>query len=260
MKNCYTFLIALFCLTVLFSQERKSFVLNGTVFSDSLTLENVHIINKTNLKGTITNNNGKFMLPVKVGDTLHISHINFEVKQLIISISDKIIKKTSVNLYSKTHTLNEVTIKKRKSIFYVDPQIMPHSMVNATTLKLPYANVKAKPENKDVLRPESGLAVNLVSVINTFNGKRKKAKELKNAKIRDQKFDKLRNQFQDSFFYVDLKIREGFINQFLEYCIKEGIYSYKEKNNIIKLTNYLIQKSKMFPHKQIDNDTLLSKQ
>lgn len=233
--------------------------MTGTVFSDSLTLENVHIINKTSFKGTITNNHGLFKLPVKVGDTLHISHINFEVKKLVISVAEKGTKNVFVNLSPKTHALNEITIQKRKSIFYVDPQIMPHSMINATTLNLPYANVKAKPENKDILRPESGLAVNLVSLINTFNGKRKKAKELKNAKIKDQKFDNLRSQFQDSFFYVDLKIRKGHINQFIAYCIKEGIYNYREKDNIIKLTNYLIQKSKTYPYKHIDLDTLLSK-
>jgi len=259
MKNCYSFLIALFFLTSLFSQKKKSIELTGTVFSDSLLIEHVHIINKTSLKGTITNSNGIFKLPVNIGDTLHISHINYEIKNLVISITENITKKISVHLSAKTHALNEVFIKKKRSIFYVDPQIMPHAMVNATTLKLPYANVKAPPENKNIIRPESGLSVNLVSLINTFNGKRKKAKELKNAKISDQKHDALRGQFQDSFFYVDLKIRKGFINQFIAYCIKEGIHDYKEKDNIIKLTNYLIQKSKTYSYKQIDLDTLVSK-
>jgi hypothetical protein len=245
---------------MLFSQEKKNFELTGVVLSDSLTIENAHVINSTSLKGTFTNINGAFKLPVKVGDTLLISHINFNHKKVIISIAEKVTKHMNVNINVKTYTLDEVSLKKRKGIFYVDPQIMPHSMVNKSTLKLPYANVKAKPENKNILRPESGLAVNLVSLINTFNGKRKKIKELKNAKIKDQKLDKLRSKFQDSFFYVDLKIRDGFINHFLEYCIQEGIYTYRERNNSIKLTNYLIQKSKTYTHKQIDNDTLLSKQ
>jgi hypothetical protein len=260
MKNCYTFLFTFFCLTSLFSQEKKTFELTGTVLSDSIAIENVHIINKTSLKGAFTNKNGVFILPVKVGDSLFVSHINMSSKTVIISIAEMVTKQISVNIYSKTHTLTEITLKKRRPFFYADTDIMPHSMVNSTTLKLPYANVKQKPENKNVLRPESGLAVNLVSLINSFNGKRKKAKELKNAKKRDKKFDKLRSQFQDSFFYVDLKIRDGYINKFLEHCIKEGIYSYREKDNIIQLTNYLIQKSKVYPHKQIDNDTLLSKQ
>ena len=259
MKNYYSFLFTVFCLTTLFSQEKKSFELTGIVISDTLPIKNVHVLNNTSLKGTFTNNNGIFILPVKVGDTLMISHINFNNKKVLVSVAEKVTNKISVNVRLKIHTLNEISLKKRKGIFYVDPQIMPQFMVNKTPYKFMYANIKAKPENKDVLRIESGLAINLVSLINTFNGKRKKIKELKNAKIRDQKFDKLRNQFQDSFFYVSLKIRKGFINQFLEYCIEKGIYSYKEKDNSIKLTNYLIQKSKTFPHKQINTDTLLSK-
>lgn len=259
MKNCYTFLFTFFCLTTLFSQKKINFELIGTVISDSLAIENVHVINKTSLKGTFTNKNGVFTIPVKVGDTLTISHINMSSKTVIVSIAEKVTKQISISIGSKTHALTEITLKKRRPFFYVDKDIMPHSMINSSSLKLPFANVKQKPENKNVLRPESGLAVNLVSLINAFNGKSKKAKELKDAKIRDKKFDKLRNKFQDSFFYVDLKIRDGFINKFLEYCIKEGIYSYREKDNIIQLTNYLIQKSKIYPHKQIDSDTLLSK-
>jgi hypothetical protein len=259
MKNYYSFLFTLLCLTTLVSQEKKSFELTGIVLSDSLTIKNVHVLNNTGLKGTFTNSSGVFILPVKIGDTLILSHINFNNKRIIISIAEKVTKKISISVNSKTHTLNEISLKKRKGIFYVDPQIIPQSMVNKTTYKFLYANTKAKPENKNVLRLESGLAINLVSLIHTFNGKRKKIKELKNAKIRDQKFDNLRDQFQDSFFYVSLKIRKGCINQFLEYCIEEGIYSYREKDDSIKLTNYLIQKSKTFSHKQIDTDTLLSK-
>ena len=140
------------------------------------------------------------MLPVKVGDTLMISHINFNNKKVIISVAEKVTNKISVNFNLKTHTLNEISLKKRKGVFYVDPQIMPQSMVNKTTYKFLFANTKAKPENKNVLRLESGLAINLVSLIHTFNGKRKKIKELKNAKRRDQKFDNLRSQFRILFF------------------------------------------------------------
>jgi hypothetical protein len=205
MKNYYSFLYTLLCLTTLVSQERKSFELTGIVLSDSLTIKNVHVLNNTSLKGTFTNSSGVFILPVKIGDTLILSHINFNNKRIIISIVEKITKKISVSANSKTHTLNEISLKKRKGIFYVDPQIILQSNVNNATFKFPYANIKAKPENKNVLRVESGLAINLVSLIQAFNGKRKKIKELKNAKIRDQKFDNLRNQFQDSFFLCIFK-------------------------------------------------------
>lgn len=259
MKNGYTFLFTLFCLTALFSQERKSFELTGTVFSDSLAVENVHIINKTSFKGTITNIHGLFKLPVKVGDTLHISHINFEVKKLVISVAEKGTKNVFVNLSSKTHALDEITLKKRRSIFYVDPQIMPHSMINATTLKLPYANVIAKKDEDITNFTLTSASINLDNLINFFNGNTKKAKELKREKLKDNRLDKIRSQFTDSFFVYQLKIKKPYINQFLNYCLNSGIITQYMKGNEIKLTELLISESKTFPHKQIDVDTLLSK-
>ncbi len=259
MKNCFAFLFTFFCLTALFSQKGKQFELTGTVFSDSLFVENVHIINKTNFKGTITNNLGKFMLPVKVGDTLLISHINFEVQKLVISVTDSLIAKISVNLYAKTHTLNEISLKKRRSIFYVDPQIMPKSMVNATTLKLPYAKVVPKKNDAITNFSLTSASVNLDNLLNFFNGNAKKAKELKREKLKDIRLDKIRSQFTDYFFIHQLKIKKRYINQFLNYCLNSGIIRQFNNGNNIQLTKLLISESKTFPHKQIDVDTLLSK-
>mgnify|MGYP000060338104 CR=1 FL=1 len=259
MKNCYTFLFTIFCLTALFSQKPRNFELTGTVFSDSLPIENVHVINKTSFKGSITNSHGVFTLPVKVGDTLHISHINFEVKKLVISVAEKSTKNVFVNLSSKTHTLNEITLKKRRSIFYTDPQIIPQSMVNATTLKLPYATVITK-KNEDITNFSlTSASVNLDNLINFFNGNAKKAKELKREKLKDHRLDKIRTQFTDFFFVDQLKIEKRYINQFLNYCLNSGIITLYNKGNDIKITALLISESKTFPHKQIDVDTLLVK-
>lgn len=233
--------------------------MTGTVFSDSIAIENVHILNKTSFKGTITNTYGIFKLPVKVGDTLQISHINFEAKKFVISIAENITKNIFINLSSKTHSLNEITLKKRRSIFYVDPQIMPHSMVNSTTLKLPYANVIAKKDEDITKLTLTSASVNLDNLINFFNGNAKKARALKKEKLKDNRLDKIRSQFTDSFFVYQLKIKKPYINQFLNYCLTAGIIAQYNKGNKIKLTALLISESKTFPHKQIDIDTLLSK-
>ena len=259
MKNCINLIFILFISSYCFAQTKQITMLNGRVLSDSLAIENAHIINKTTSKGVVTNLKGVFKIPVTLGDILYISHINFENTEIMITRNLLKDQELKININPKTYALEEIEIKKRKGIFEIEKDILPASKINAITLNLPYANIKAKPENKDVLRPESGLAVNLVSLINSFNGKRKKAKELKNAKIKDQKFDALKSKFQKSFFYTHLKIKKGYINQFLEYCIKEGVHNYREKDNIIKLTNYLIQKSKTFPYTEASMDTLLTK-
>jgi hypothetical protein len=260
MKNCYT-LFFIFCwCTNLLSQEQQSFELTGTIFSDSLAIENAHIINKRTLKGTITNSKGMFMLPVKVRDTLLVSHINYTIAHVVVSIAEKATKKTTIQLHVKTHTLNEISLKKRKSIFYVDPEIMPAAIVNATTLKLPYANVIAKKDEAISKLTFTSAAVNLDNLINYINGNTKKAKELKEVTLKDHKLDQIRKKYTDHFFIHQLKIEKQYINLFLNYCLNSGILSKYRNGNALLLTQLLIAESKTFPHKQIDEDTLLSKQ
>jgi len=259
MKNCCTFLFTLLCLNVIYSQVGKRVLAKGIIVSDSIRIENAHIINKTSQKGTYSTKNGTFSLPIKMGDVIYISHINFNRKEIIIntkSLTKGILK---IKIESKTYTLEEITIKKKRSIFYVDPEIMPNSLLNATTLKLPFSNGKKLVEDKSTLKIKSGVAVNLVSFINVLNGNRKKERELAKAKKRDHKIDELRAQFSNSFFYHQLKIQKGHINLFLEYCVEKGLFQVHKKDNILKLTHFLVQISKTYMHQKLNENVLLTK-
>lgn len=259
MKNYYLALILLlFCQTI-FSQEKSSFTLFGTIASKSKSIENTHIINKRTLKGVITNKIGQFKLPVSIGDTLFVSHINFKNKEVIISIAEKITKKFIVNLIEKTHTLEEVTIRKRKSIFYTDPQIMPKAIANATTLKLPYANVVRKKDESVAKLSFTNAKVNLDNLINLINGNAKKAKILKKEKLKDRRLNEIRKEYTDFFFTKQLNIDKDYIVHFLNYCLNSGIIRLYKLGNKINLTQLLITESKSFPHKQINPNTLLTK-
>lgn len=258
MKNGFAILLFLLISFKVYSQKNKREVIQGIILSDSLRIENVHVINKTTLKGAYTNKKGTFSLPIKIGDILYISHINYDIKEIVITQNSFKNKTINIQIESKTYALEEVILKKKRSIFYVDPEIMPNAVLNATKLKLPFTNT-APTEDKSTLKLRSGVSVNLVSFINVLNGNRKKEKELKKAKLRDQKIEKLRTKFSNSFFYHQLKIQKGYINQFLEYCVQEGVFQYKEKGNILKLTQFLIKKSKTYIHQKLDESILLTK-
>lgn len=259
MKNYNLALLLLIICHTIFSQEKTSFTLSGTILSDNMTLENTHIINKRTLKGVITNKIGQFELPVSIGDTLFISHINYVNKEVIISIAEKITKKLTINLMSKTHTLEEVTIRKRRSIFYVDPQIMPQALANATTLKLPYAKVVSKKDESIAKLSFTNAKVNLDNLINIINGNAKKEKILKKEKLKDRRLNEIRKEYTDFFFTKQLNIDKDYIVHFLNYCLNSGIIRLYKLGNKINLTQLLITESKSFPHKQIDPNTLLTK-
>ncbi|MDD7915926.1 carboxypeptidase-like regulatory domain-containing protein [Polaribacter ponticola] len=238
-----------------YAQVEKT--ITGKVVFDNIAVSDVHIVNKNTNIGTITNKNGVFDISASLGDTLHFTHINLEEK--LVAITKKIITKNSleITLVEKTYALDEIVIGKPRSIFYVDPELMPPSTVNAATLKLPYVNTIPK-QNTSIVKLRSGGVVSLDNLINSLNGNKKRIKELKKAKLEDSSLNKIRKHFTDDFFITDLKINKENINPFLNYCFKKNIVSYFNRNENIRLTKILIDESKKFPQKIKTDSVLIS--
>lgn len=92
-----------------------------------LPINNVHVINTTNVTGTISNDNGNFELAAKVNDTLLFSYLGFETIKVRIT-NDWIKNKTAkIALTEKTFVLDEVVIKKYNLTGYVevDTKLIP---------------------------------------------------------------------------------------------------------------------------------------
>lgn len=246
-------------MTTISAQEKRT-MLKGKAIIDSLTVADVHILNtKTNI-GTITNDNGSFEIPVKLGDSLLLSHINLQEKFIIIT--DKILSEVNftVSLNEKTYTLNEFTLEKPRSIFYQDKEITTYKgpLINAKSLRLPYANTKPKKDNS-VIKFKSGGVVSLDNLINTINGNKRREKLLKKLVADDEDLLKIRKKYTDDFFITDLKIKKEYINQFLNYCVDKNIINILKSDNGINLTKLLIREGKSYPHKILNDDLFLTK-
>ena len=86
----FVFLIFFFITLITWSQETvnnkkdsavvKSSVINGKVLnsSNNVVLENVHVVNLNSVKGTLTNEDGNFIMKAKVNDTLYFSYLGFK--------------------------------------------------------------------------------------------------------------------------------------------------------------------------------------
>jgi hypothetical protein len=184
---------------------------------------------------------------VFIGDTLVFSHINFKNKE--IAITQEVLNKEIVTivLEGKTYELEEITLEKPKSIFYVDPEIMTTPIVvNAKTLNLPYANTKAK-KDYSIVKFRSGGVISLDNLINALNGNNKKRKQLKKIVFEDEVLGDIRKHFTDDFFVTDLNIKPENINPFLNYCYKKNIINYFKKDDNLRLTTILIKESRTFP-------------
>lgn len=238
----------------IFSQENRKLI-NGHVLFDKVAAKDVHIINKNTNTGTITNDNGWFEIPVRVGDSLQFTHVNLKEKQLVITEKIYSNKSLEIALVENTYALEGFTLEKPKSIFYVDPQTMPPPTVNAQTLHLPYANTVAK-KDKAIVKFRSGAAVNLDNLIGALNGSNRRKKALKKITLEDNTLAKIRKYFTDDFFITDLQIKKEHINPFLNYCYKKNIIHYFNKSENIKVTKILMDESKTFPQK-LNSDSLL---
>ncbi|MDP5106869.1 MAG: hypothetical protein NWQ31_11945 [Polaribacter sp.] len=237
-----------------YSQEKRKLI-NGKILFDKTVISDVHIININTNQGTITNDDGWFEIPVSIGDSLKFTHVNLNEKHLKISKETFINKEIIIHLEEKTYSLNEITLEKPKSIFYVDPEMVPPTVVNAKTLNLPYANTTVKKDNS-IVSFRSGGVVSLDNLINSLNGTNRRRKELIKISNEDNELTKIRNYFTDDFFITDLHIKEEFINPFLNYCLEQNIITYFHKNDHLKVTTILMEESKMFPQK-INSDSIV---
>lgn len=258
MKKTAAFLILLVNIYFLNAQEKNTLILGKIILKDSIAKE-IHVVNKQQHKGTITDNNGLFNITVKVGDTLFFSHIKLENKDIIITNITILQGKITVYLDEKTEILNEFVLEKKRSIFYQDPEIITYNgpVVNAKNLNLPYAESVAEKE-KNILNFKSGAVVSLDNLINSFNGNNKRTMQLKKMSLEDIEIQKIRTFFTDSFFVVDLKIEKEYINLFLNDCLDKNIIRIFNEDNSLKLTKILISESKLFPKKVIDEKLLLT--
>lgn len=253
MKKHY---FALLCILVgihSFAQQ-KPLLLSGNISLDSLKIEHVHIINKTQQIGTTSNTTGNFDIPVEIGDTIELSHLEYEFSEIIIT-SKNINAILKIKGIQKTHQLEEFELN-NQSVFYVDKEIMPHNLpiVNAATLNLPYAN-STKKKKTTLVAFNSGFSVDLENLISRINGTYKRTKKAKQLYADDLKLANIRSLFTDDFFVTDLNIKKEYINQFLNFCKNSPILKVYTEKNYLELVRILKIESAIFPH-QIENEAI----
>lgn len=256
MKN-QLLLYFLFISVVSFGQKKQN-IISGTILFQNEVIADVHIINKNTNQGSASNDLGTFEIPVSINDTLFVSHINLQKKELIITPEIFKSKSVIIHLEEKINELNEITFERSTGIFYVDKQYLKPPTVNAKTLNLPYANTVAR-KDESIVSLQSGAAINLENLIGALNGSNRRKKMLKKLTYEDKMLAKIRKHYTDDFFITDLNIKQDEINVFLNYCFKKNVINLFKKDDKIKVTAILMRESKTFPQKNKTEITLLQK-
>lgn len=250
MKQLTPILLLFFSLSISAQDER--FLLSGEVKNESLAIENVHVINKTSKRGSLSNHLGEFHISVKENDRVIFSDIQFLIKEIIIT--DEIIKNKNwvIFLETRNNELDEIVLTESKNI--------------AKALQLP--NAGKIPLNKlernlnhysqasvpvVILATLLGQRGGIDDIYNIISGHRKRDRKLKLLRDEDRKYEldqeniqKIRIHFQDEFFIRTLNIPNEKIDAFIKYCFVENIVYLFNNVRYLEIIDIFIVKSSSF--------------
>ncbi len=234
--------------------------IKGKISSESKELADVHVINRSTSKATITNGSGYFSISAKLNDTLVFSAVQFKKKELVISQSMLDSRALFVPLEDAVNELNEVVVTPYNLSGNINKdlgsiQIGP--VLTASTLGLPNANVPIPLQSERKLHDADhgkfayyyGIAVivNLNKVLTRISGR---TKMLKQHVARDKKYLKtqaLNSVYTDSLFIRELKIPKAHISNFMYYCeVDPNFEGITNTEDNIKIWDFFITKSALY--------------
>ncbi len=228
----YFIILLLFAIIKLNAQEVRK-AINGKVQFNSIGIENVHVVNQTSRRGTISNENGDFKIRVKENDTLKFTDIQFKTKKIIIS--KNLIQKDElkINLLQRTNELTEVVIVKRKNM--------------AKELGLPNADKEPlKPIERKINYITKGGMIDKLYAWAT--GEKKKLEKLQKHLDEDEvalnnkvNVQLIRNHFKEDFFIYTLKVPGKKIDGLIYFCLPEGIVYLFENERYMEIIDIFIK-------------------
>ena len=189
MKKIIIF-ITLSISTLTFSQQQIEIV-KGNVQSETSKsiLQNVHVLNLTKVKGTITSSEGEFEIQAKVNDTLYFSYIGY--KPLKVVVTNDLIRfdNNTIELTELAFALEEIIIKPYQLTGYLEIDVK-NSPVNTSTryriIGLPNLGYEAGRRSRSGISKVIGAIFNPADFLNNLF-KKKTAKMDKLRLMREDK-------------------------------------------------------------------------
>lgn len=241
-----TTLFFYFTFTTLAQEESTS--INGLVTSNSLAIENVHILNLNNGFGEVTDINGNFTIQIKKNDIIKISHIEYQSQK--ITISDQIIIVGLVIKLKRTvNRLNDVIIKNHNltGILYTDSDAqIKEDILGSGKFIQELMRLSKLPSKYDEVKKFESQYINDVNPIKMNGGVgigisiRDKENELRRELREAKNIPKLIiYDLGKDYFINNLKIPEEKIHNFLTYCNYRNIFELYKQKKIMRLIEIL---------------------
>lgn len=236
-------------------QAQSSEIKGKLIASDDV--EGIHILNKTASKFTISNDKGEFTIVAKATDTLFISSLVYENKEIIITEEQESSNSIEIKLEEKVSELDKVVVGKiltgslQSDLENSDAK----TEINFYDLGIPGNTKLPLTQNEKKLHDADGgswghiglgFGVNFHKLLNKISGRTKKLKDIVELDDRDKCINRLRIDYESILFENDTLAKNLRNEYFLFSQEDENFLSLCKEDNDIKLLEFLQQKLKAY--------------
>jgi len=196
----------------------KGVLVNGF---DKKPLQGAHVYNMNFVRGTISNNDGSFVIPTRVNDTIFFSHLGFQ--SVKIKITNDLLKgnELEIALYEKAEQIAEVRVKTIQlvGVLEIDAKNVPQDKYTRIHINgLPQTYEVGRPRQKTYNSPVDAIFHPIDFVYNLFGKKPKQLKRLKQLRKDNEIRDMLDKKVNREIMLEYLELSRSELDELLDEC------------------------------------------
>lgn len=262
MKNYILYFTIILISGIAGAQSERTIVLRGKILNDTIEKANLSVVNLSLKMGAITNNQGQFEIEARFQDTIHLSAIQYETYQFVVS--KKMIAKGSAAFYlvPKITELTEVLLSDSELTGVLRADILPfdtNNIYDENRVNLPQNTAPKRTAEErrlytastrgpdQVGRYNARFDIPLAGVINGLSGKTKQLKKRIAIANFQAEVDRQRLRFSDTVYIKTMQIPLVLIDDFVLYAMSDTKeIAQIETNSLIELFAYFEKKAKTY--------------
>ena len=228
----------------------QSFEFRGVLVTSQkgISIEGLHIINKSTKLGTVSSNKGFFSIQATVNDSLYITGL--QIIPIYIRVSKKHINTLSnIDITNNINELSEVFINNKLSGFLnADSKNVPKIIIVAfNKLGIPNYGVRNRTvaERRIYTATTSGGGISLDAILNRLSGRLKMLEKELEIERMILKVNKFKNQFS-KLIIENYEITENNVNEFIEFCSLHSNFNKVVEGNKLEIIVFIEQQVQLF--------------
>ncbi|MCK7590172.1 carboxypeptidase-like regulatory domain-containing protein [Subsaxibacter sp. CAU 1640] len=230
--KCCLFLFFFFSISFVTAQSVQ---ISGKVIVDDDEIEGIHVINKTANKFTITQEDGKFVIPAQQNDTIIFSAIKYKPKEIIVDAIVYKAKTLTVYLTEQVNELDEVIVGKVLTGNLTSDIENSEAKRDINFYDLGIPGYTGKPLTQSERRyneaTTGGGIVPLNPILNYFSGRTKMLKNQIKIERLNECLERIKADLSNTFFEYN-ELDEEKKAEFFYFCLED-----EEFETICKLKN-----------------------